>query len=730
MSTSDPAPRDRSPLDPPPRAWAHASREWELRVRDAGRLAALANTALVDSPAEEDFDRLTQLLARLLGVPMALITLVDDRKQFFKSTHGVGEPLRTERQTPLSHSFCKYVVASGSPLVISDARDDEVLRDNGAVTELDVVAYAGVPICADGEQIGALCVVDNAPRTWTVQDVSILQDLARAVEAQIALRLANKALAEHERLLEGVLDMMPAGVVVRDLEGQVLHSNAAAGRILGRSQEELARVPMYEINHPDDLVPDQRTREDLLTGQEAISVRTKRYRHKDGRWIWARRSASALLDGSGRPRGTIAVLEDVTVEHEAREALARQEGIYRAIVQNIPRSAVLMFDHQLRYIAADGPELLATVGFDTHELQGKTLFEVSSPENVAAVEALYRRALAGESGRFEVESKGRTFFAHIAPVFDTQKKVIAGISLVQDVTEERRQSAELRRTRNQFEATLANISDGVALLDYNRTILLANRAYADLFGLELSRLPGMFRADFLQHVASLVEDPENFLKGVERGFANPSDRVALEFTLVRPRKRVVSRQMNPITLPDGVGYLVIWRDVTADRELMAERERLVYNDALTGIGNRRAAEQALVKELARAERQGTKLSLAVFDIDHFKRINDGQGHATGDEVLRIVANVLQRQARVTDFVARWGGEEFLAVLPVDRSGARVFAERVREAVCAERYPDSVHVTISAGVAEFGTKETQQSAFERADEHLYEAKRGGRNRVHG
>jgi diguanylate cyclase (GGDEF)-like protein/PAS domain S-box-containing protein len=661
---------------------------------------------------------------------MALITLVDDRKQFFRSAHGINEPLKTKRQTPLSHSFCKHVVANGSPLVVSDARNDEVLRDNGAVTELDVISYAGVPISAEGEQIGALCAVDNAPRSWTVEDVSVLYELARAVEAQIALRLANKALAEHERLLEGVLDMMPAGVVVRDLEGQVLRSNAAAGRILGRSQEELMRAPIYEINHPDDLAPDQRTREDLLTGQATISVRTKRYRHKDGRWIWARRSASALLDSSGRPRGTIAVLEDVTVEHEAREALARQEGIYRAIVQNIPQSAVLMFDNELRYIAADGPELLATVGFDPHQLRGKTLFEVSSPNNVAALEVLYRRALAGQSGHFEVERLGRTFLAHIAPVLDGQKKVIAGISLIQDVTDERRQSAELRRTRNQFEVTIANIADGVALLDRNRTILLANRAYALLFGLEPSRLAGMQRQDFLQHVSTLVEEPEDFLARVESGFANPSDGVVHEFTLVRPRKRFVRRQMSPIELPDGPGYLVIWRDVTADRELMAERERLAYNDSLTGIANRRAAEQALLKEIARAGRQGTKLSLAVFDIDHFKRINDSHGHATGDEVLRIVANVLARQARLTDFVARWGGEEFLAVLPVDVSGARVFAERVREAVFAERYPGVGSVTLSAGLAEFGPEESQQSAFARADEHLYEAKRSGRNRVHG
>jgi diguanylate cyclase (GGDEF)-like protein len=127
------------------------------------------------------------------------------------------------------------------------------------------------------------------------------------------------------------------------------------------------------------------------------------------------------------------------------------------------------------------------------------------------------------------------------------------------------------------------------------------------------------------------------------------------------------------------------------------------------------------------ERDGTPLSIAVLDVDHFKRVNDDHGHAAGDEVLRQIAAVLASEARLTDTVVRWGGEEFLAVLPVPLEGARAFCQRARAAL--ERLPTRFgSVTISAGVVEVNDGETALEAIMRADDRLYDAKRAGRNRV--
>src|ERR671914_2989559 len=112
------------------------------RLNDPRRLDALRTSGLLDTPSEEAFDRLTRLVTRLLDVPVALVTLVDGDRQFFKSCVGLPEPWAARRETPLSHSFCQYTVTTGEPLVIDDAREHPELRDNLGIPEIGIVAYA------------------------------------------------------------------------------------------------------------------------------------------------------------------------------------------------------------------------------------------------------------------------------------------------------------------------------------------------------------------------------------------------------------------------------------------------------------------------------------------------------------------------------------------------------------------------------------------------------------
>src|SRR5687768_18529712 len=112
----------------------------------AQRLTAVTRTALLDTPPEEAFDRLTRMAARLLGAPVSLLTLVTDDRQFFKSAMGLPEPWASRRSLPLSHSFCRQVVVSGEPLVVEDSRRHPLLRGNPAVRDLGWIAYAGVPL--------------------------------------------------------------------------------------------------------------------------------------------------------------------------------------------------------------------------------------------------------------------------------------------------------------------------------------------------------------------------------------------------------------------------------------------------------------------------------------------------------------------------------------------------------------------------------------------------------
>jgi len=158
-------------------------------LEEPSRLKALARTGLLDSPPDELFDHVAQLAAHLLDVPVVLLSLVDRNRQFFKTQVGVPEPIATARETPLTHSFCQWVVSSDDELVVSDVRRHALLGHNLATRDLGVGAYAGVPLHADGvEPIGSFCAIDMKPHAWDERELRALRDAARVVNGLIALR--------------------------------------------------------------------------------------------------------------------------------------------------------------------------------------------------------------------------------------------------------------------------------------------------------------------------------------------------------------------------------------------------------------------------------------------------------------------------------------------------------------------------------------------------------------
>lgn len=159
-------------------------------VEDPRRLAVLHRTGLLDTKNEEVFDRLTRLAVKLLDVPSAFISLVDETRDFYKSAQGFAEPLATRRVLH-GKTFCHYAVEKRSPLVINDTAADPVYREVPTVRTLGVAAYVGVPIIVEGEAIGSFCVIDMKPRLWSRTEVEILVELAAAAEREIELRVAN-----------------------------------------------------------------------------------------------------------------------------------------------------------------------------------------------------------------------------------------------------------------------------------------------------------------------------------------------------------------------------------------------------------------------------------------------------------------------------------------------------------------------------------------------------------
>ncbi len=160
-----------------------------------------------------------------------------------------------------------------------------------------------------------------------------------------------------------------------------------------------------------------------------------------------------------------------------------------------------------------------------------------------------------------------------------------------------------------------------------------------------------------------------------------------------------------------------------------EVEVLAVTDRLTGLFNRLKLDQSFLSELDRSKRYGHPLSVVIFDLDHFKSVNDTFGHQAGDGVLIAVARILKDNSRTVDIPGRWGGEEFLVICPeTNLSGAKALAEKNRQAIEACHFPEVGHITASFGIAQYTDGDSIEALTHRADKALYRAKRSGRNCV--
>ena len=165
------------------------------------------------------------------------------------------------------------------------------------------------------------------------------------------------------------------------------------------------------------------------------------------------------------------------------------------------------------------------------------------------------------------------------------------------------------------------------------------------------------------------------------------------------------------------------------KDLNRELEQLSKIDPLTGIANRHLLNNTFIKEIARAQRYHSQLSIIMIDVDHFKSINDNFGHVAGDHILKTIAHLMSTTIRTNDMVGRWGGEEFLILCPeTDLNGASQLAENIRQKIAHFDFGIFRNVTVSLGVAEYQDKQSPEKFVKKADDALYVAKNNGRNRV--
>jgi len=428
----------------------------------------------------------------------------------------------------------------------------------------------------------------------------------------------------------------------------------------------------------------------------------------------------------------------------------------RALAGGFPHGCFVLFDRELRYLMAGGPAL-DSFGHTPEDLEGRTVSEVYAPETATRLEQRFRAALAGDEQRWEVSSHGREYDLRAVPVRDAEGRVFAGAVVTVDVTERVQHDAE--------QQALSRVATVVARGAEPRAVFAA--VAGEVAVLFTATLVGVVRFDESTGLGLVVGGTApsgGDIVGEEVDLAGSSAAAQVHRTGAPVRiedyapghhDRVIDAfgLTGAVCAPISVAGMV-WGSIgasfaggsvpteaearlarfaelvavaVANAEAWDALTRQAGTDPVTGLANHRAFYDDLRAEVRRARRQGRSLSVALFDLDHFKQVNDRYGHQTGDRVLAEVGLRLSEQVEGRGLLARIGGEEFAWLMPeTSESAACDAAERARRAIASEPFDGVAELTISAGVCTRAPGQTAEELMRLADRALYWAKEDGRN----
>lgn len=700
----------------------------ELPKDEVRRLEALLDLAVLDTDAEERFDRLTRLASRVLDVPIALVSLIDADRQWFKSRVGLDAT-----ETPREISFCGHAVLADELFVVPDASADERFLDNPLVVDDPSIRfYAGRPLrAAAGERVGTLCVIDRQPRELSPADRQVLDDLAALVERELnqktiadAWEATRSTRARYQAIFENLHESIS---LIRPGEGWIL-GNDASDRMLGYPEGTTRLDNRRSFVHPEDVEAASQAFRDVVSGKRrGDDPWLVRVEAADGTWHWFESVANDLRDNPDV--GAVLVsTRDVT----DRVTRAQQHEL---IVEHSPLG-IWNLDPEAN-VAFVNERFAGMLGYETDEMIGQPAERFYMPDERPAFRARWAQVAPDRTFHTrEMPYEHRDGHPVIVEVtscalFTPQGQHLGAMAMFRDRTHELALEAKAAMSERRYELLFEHSSDVITVMGADYSWKYSSPAGTRILGYEPDARPegGIFS---LVHPDD-VDIAVRALEEVRQGLRGPGDPVIFRvITSAGETRHFESTGVNLIAEPLIDGVMIVSRDVTERVELTQQLAHAAGHDALTDLSNRAAFSERLEAALARHRRDGRAAAVCFLDLDKFKAVNDTLGHRVGDEVLCSVADRLRAVVRTEDLAARLGGDEFVVLLtPADVvDDVRLVADRIVAVLAPPHRTSEGPVTCGAsvGVAFARAGEGSTELLARADGALYQAKHAGRGRV--
>lgn len=710
----------------------------EKPADEIARIQSLTALEVLDTEAEPEFDALVKAAALVCGVPISLVSLVADDRQWFKANTGL--PGVTE--TPRDAAFCAHAILGNQLMEVPDATVDPRFSDNPLVTsDPNIRFYAGAPLrLTNGAQIGTLCVIDRQSRKLNNvqrEALSCLADAAvKALEGRLAVRKLNNALASlqsNESSLRLIVDNAPSMLAYWDRNLNCVFANSAyerwfgvePTRMVGLNIRDLLGPKLFEQNKPHidrALMGQQQTFERIVPGPNGEKRNSLAF------------YAPHIVDGD--VVGFLVQVSDVSalkkVEASLQEA-QRLGGIgswewtaqsdtttwsaetYRIMGRDPAGPAPSLAEHPALYTPESWTRLQAAV-------------EKAVDHGIPYDLELQFRRPDGTTGWLDARGEA---------VCNGMDQVTGLRGTIQDITARRALVEDLAGQHELLRVTLQSIGDAVITTDAQGIVTWLNPVAAKMVGWESDHAKGLPISQVFQVIDAetrrVAENPIDLalLQGKVIGLAN--ERVLISRD---GRKYNVEDSAAPIRSESGemLGAVLVFHDVT---EQLRQNKEILYraqHDSLTGLVNRTEFQIRLQRALSKAQADGSVHTLMYIDLDQFKIVNDTCGHSAGDLLLQKVAGVLKSVTRARDTIARLGGDEFAVLLD---HCSRENAERIAQQICNclndfrfIHVEKRFRIGASIGLVRIDRRwDSATAVMQAADLSCYAAKEAGRNRVH-